>query len=374
MSHFYQTLEKLRPWMPQPIKALGRHFVSYGRFDLARRKAHNPYQHIKGQEFEHSRFRLAILAEPSQYHSHLVAACRENQISFRVLDLLADDWIDQLDGLKFDGVLVWPGSHTQAIKSLFDSRLKQIEDMGYALYPSWKECWLTENKPRMRDWLLANDIPHPKTWIFSDLSAALAASNIYSFPVVLKTAQGASAKGIRVVHTARQYRRLAIRAFGKGLSLNGFDRHELQRGMLIVQEYLEGVDEWRMVRIGDSFFGHRKGTSTKGLHSGAGYCDWIDPGHDRLDLLYKVTEQGDFRSMDVDIFETKDGRLLVNELQTVFGCSIATTQMKIDGVTGRYTRSNGNWQFEAGEFCQNHMCNLRVKYLIKSLECSGAER
>lgn len=30
-------------------------------------------------------------------------------------------------------------------------------------------------------------------------------------------------------------------------------------------------------------------------------------------------EKGRFRSMDVDVFEATDGRLLVNELQTVFG-------------------------------------------------------
>jgi len=367
MNLFYRTLERIRPWMPGPAKSLARRFVSFNRFDLERRRAANPLKNHEGQEYLNSRFRLAVLAEPSQYHQHFVAACVELQVSFRVIDLMADDWIDRLNNAKVDGVLVWPGSHSVAIKSLFDSRLKEIEDMGYSLYPSWQECWLTENKARMRDWLLANNTPHPKTWVFSDRETALNSVKNLEFPLVIKTAQGASGKGIRIVRSEREFRRLARMAFDKGLPLNGFDRQERQRGLLLVQTYLEGVSEWRMVRIGDSFFGHRKGTSTKGLHSGAKYCDWLDPGKARLDLLYGVTEKGGFRSMDVDIFETKDGKLLVNELQTVFGCSVATTQMKVNGTPGRYLYRDGQWCFEAGEYCQNHVCNLRVQWLLDQL-------
>ena len=70
----------------------------------------------------------------------------------------------------------------------------------------------------------------------------------------------------------------------------------------------------------------------------------------------------------VDIFETEDGKLLVNECQTVFGCSFATTQMKINGKPARYLYKNGEWVLEYGEFCRNHMCNLRVEYLISKLK------
>ena len=38
--------------------------------------------------------------------------------------------------------------------------------------------------------------------------------------------------------------------------------------------------------------------------------------------------------MDIDIFEDSDGRMYINELQTVFGNSIAKEQLKING-TGR---------------------------------------
>ena len=71
-----------------------------------------------------------------------------------------------------------------------------------------------------------------------------------------------------------------------------------------------------------------------------------------------------FRS--VDIFEDSQGNLYVNELQTVFGTSIAKEQLKIDGIPGRMLRNDqGEFLFEAGDFCQNHLCNLRLKYILK---------
>ncbi|NTW77232.1 MAG: hypothetical protein HGB33_05540 [Syntrophaceae bacterium] len=122
-----------------------------------------------------------------------------------------------------------------------------------------------------------------------------------------------------------------------------------------------------MVRIGNSFFGHRKDADLNGLHSGSGKVTWIDPGIDLLDVLKRVTDEGRFASMDVDVFIASDGRLLVNECQTVFGCSIANVQMRINGVEGRYLRIDDRWQFDAGEFSRNHMCNLRIEYLLSQL-------
>ena len=74
--------------------------------------------------------------------------------------------------------------------------------------------------------------------------------------------------------------------------------------------------------------------------------------------------------MDIDIFEDSDGRMYINELQTVFGNSIAKEQLKINGTFfGRYSLNNNNdFIFEEGSFCQNHLCNLRLKYILECLE------
>ena len=67
--------------------------------------------------------------------------------------------------------------------------------------------------------------------------------------------------------------------------------------------------------------------------------------------------------MAMDVFETSDGNLLINELQSIFG-SVDTAQMYIEGIPGRYKRINGDFIFEEGRFCKNASCNLRIKDLL----------
>ena len=120
--------------------------------------------------------------------------------------------------------------------------------------------------------------------------------------------------------------------------------------------------DWRMIRIGDTYLGHEKGKADQ-FHSGSGVVGWFAPPRTALEQLHTLTETGGFRSMAMDIFETPDGRFLVNELQTVFGAR-DTAQMYIDGVPGRYRRERGTFVFEAGRFCVNACCNLRVEDLL----------
>jgi hypothetical protein len=93
--------------------------------------------------------------------------------------------------------------------------------------------------------------------------------------------------------------------------------------------------------------------------------EWDVPEGRHLDLLESVTDEGGFCSMDVDVFETPDGRLLVNELQTVFGASHSVDQLRVDGVPGRFLRGEGGaWVFEAGDFARNHCANERVRFVL----------
>ena len=128
-----------------------------------------------------------------------------------------------------------------------------------------------------------------------------------------------------------------------------------------------GVKEWRLVRIGDSFFGHVKGRAA-GLHSGSGLVEWDVPEERHLNFLLEVTEKGMFRSMDVDVFETTDGQLFVNELQAVFGASHSVDQMRKDGVPGRFVQNQerSGWIFEPGDFAQRKKVVVPTK-IVKLL-------
>ena len=104
------------------------------------------------------------------------------------------------------------------------------------------------------------------------------------------------------------------------------------------------------------------------FHSGSGLVEWNVPEARHLDFLEAVTEKTGFRSMDVDVFETPDGKLLVNELQAVFGASHSVHQLMVDGEPGRFVRdgSRGEWIFEAGDFARNACANERVRFVIEA--------
>lgn len=365
MKILFSLIQKATPFIPVKLRTFARKYVGLVGYDIERRKASNPFLNEPEKIYPKSPLMFGIIEDVAQFHKHYIYACRDMGLSYKVMSILDDRWISNFHRSECDAFLVWPSAASTVYKQVFDYRLKILEcDMGMTVYPSWLECWLTEHKPRLRDWMEANGIPHPKTWVFHDIEAALGFAESASLPLVFKTATGASASGIRVIKCRRDLAMTIHHAFGRGFCPRGYDPLDRQRAFAFFQEYLAEVDEWRMVRIGDSFFGYRKERGQHGLHSASHNWSWLDPGEELLNLLKMVTEKGGFTSMDVDVFRTKGGRLLVNECQTVFGCSTPAVQMKINGVEGRYTFNTGGWRFETGSYSENHMCNLRLAYLI----------
>jgi hypothetical protein len=312
---------------------------------------------------------LGILRDALFGFEHYVAACVKSGLPYQVIDLFASDWVEQVRASRCDLFVVWPGECIAEWKKLFDERLWFLtKELGKTLYPSYESLWLYGSKERQRDWLQIHGIPSPKTWIFHRLEDAMEFLAQADYPVIAKTDLGAASYGVRILKTRRKAERLTRAVFSHGLVGHCADRSAWQWRHILFQEYLGGdLEEWRMVRIGDSFFGHQKERGLDGLHSGSGMCQWKDPGPELLDLLKQVTDRGAFRSMCLDVFKTEDGHLLVNECQAVFGCAVATTQMKVNGVPGRYVWNNGVWQFQEGEFCGNYMCDLRIQDLMEEL-------
>lgn len=368
MKTVHKVMKTVAPLLPGGLKEAIRSKVPMREYDYARQREAAPDADVTEMTVPGCRYRFAIVADLYQDHQYFVAACRDLGLSFKLVDLLADDWIARFRDGGFDAVLVWPSSVTTVVKATYDYRLRILEhDLGLLVYPTWEECWLTEHKPRLRDWMDAHRIPHPRTWVFHDVERARQFAREAELPIVCKTATGAGASGVAVIRTRKQLQTTIEQAFGPGLRAKRYDALDRQRGFVYLQEYFPDVDEWRMVRIGDSFFGYRKEKGADGLHSASHKWSWIDPGAELLDLLKRVTDAGGFTSMNVDIFKTPDGRLRVNELQTVFGCTTPAIYMKVNDVEGRYLHKNGAWVFDPGDFWSNHMCNLRLDYLLTVL-------
>ena len=137
-----------------------------------------------------------------------------------------------------------------------------------------------------------------------------------------------------------------------------------QIGFVVLQEFIEHEYEWRVVRVGDSFFAHKK-LKVGDKASGTLLKNYDNPPPQLLDFVKELTDRHGFRSVAVDIFMNTDNCYLVNEIQCIFGQSDAY-QMKVDGVIGRYLYSNNNWAFEQGDFARNGCYDLRLDYVIRT--------
>ena len=334
-------------------------------------KAENPYMHegYKWSSSDENSFTIGILKEAWGQHWPFIAACRDLDVSYVLLDIFDDNWLDILKSSRCDAFLCRPSVQYKPWKEMYDERLhafKLIDDR--LIFPDCESLWIWESKKRMNYWLKSNDIAHPKTWIFYNINSANQFISKCELPIIFKTDMGSGASGVKIVKERKDLKKLVARCFSIGYSTNRKIYNDKEMGFIILQEYLHNVREWRTARIGDSYFGYEKG-SKNGIHSGSKNFIYGRPPNEVLNITKLITDIGDFKSLNVDIFETEDGRFLVNELQAIFGQAGSREICRVDGDSGRmiWNQTKNTWEFEKGEFCQNYMCNLRVKSLIDEL-------
>lgn len=363
-------VELARRWIPKPVRAAIQRFIPLTRMKKEWRQRTSPLAEVLSGDDDRydSPVRVGILQTRALFHTFYVAACQELGVPFRVLDVANDEWLRIVQKSGCEIFLAWPDASIMPWARMYKDRCDLIEsELNIPVFPGRLERWLYEDKIRTRDWLTANNLPLPKTWVFFDEDAAREFASHCELPLVFKTSFGAAATGVEIVKSRRRVLNIIRRAFAKGHVPDGHDLRDRQWRSVLFQRFVPNLREWRMVRIGDSYFGHPKGRSGE-FHSGSGSVEWAMPGKDLLELLHRVTELGDFRSMAVDVFEAPDGKLYINELQTVFGASTAVDQMRNDGVAGRMVREGDcGWAFEPGDFSRNACANARLQYMLQRL-------
>jgi len=333
-------------------------------------------------------------------HDHLawIDACEEfaNSVCYRVVNLTFNNWLEEIQKQTFDVLLAKPGGVTAPYKQLYDERVFILAViLGYTIFPSPLEIFIYENKRFLSYWLKANAILHPETWVFYEKTEAIHfISNIF-YPVVAKTNIGASGSGVKIIRnrtealkyikatfsgkgtpqrTGPNFKKGGILQRGLHYVLHPSDiskkyniyqtrSSNVQKGFVIFQEYIPHEFEWRVVRIGDSFFAHKK-LKSGSKASGTLLKQYDNPLLGILDFVKSITDKYKFFSQAVDIFESDRG-YLINEMQCIFGQSDAY-QMLVDGVPGRYRYLNNKWIFEEGDFARNKCYSLRLEFILKN--------
>ncbi len=347
-----------------------------------------------------NKIKAIILAnELAGDHRGWVDACENsrNVLDYRVVNLTSSGWLQDIREQPADILLAKPGGLTAQLKQLYDERIFILDKvLEQTIFPSPEEIYIYENKRFFSSWLEANGIPHPLTYVIYDYEEALKFIRENALPVVAKTSTGASGSGVTILKSVDEAVRYVNDSFygagspqrtgpnmdKGGLAKRGsyylFHPRELgrkifiyrsraanrQKGFVIFQAFVSHDYEWRAVRIGDSFFAHKK-IRAADKASGSLMKNYDNPPLSLLDFVMGITDKHHFYSQAIDIFETKRG-YLVNEMQCIFGQS-DDYQMMVNGKPGRYVRSNGEWLFEEGDFARNGCYNLRLEYLIGNL-------
>jgi len=323
-----------------------------------------------------------------------IAACEKKKIEYRVIDLLSNNWLNELKAEKFDLLLSRPPGDIERFKIMYDEKLYIISKiLKMRLYPSYEECLLYENKKLLSYYLSANQIPAPKTSVFYSYDEARTFVQTSRFPIVAKSSIGAAGSGVQIIRTKEQGLKYITKAFkGSGIrrrfgpnrvtgspskwfikaikdpsyfkmKLKTYvERHrDAQFGFVIFQEYIPHDFEWRVARIGDSYFAYKKlkvGDKSSGVKSLA----YENPPLAMFDFVRELSESHKITCAAFDLF-LSGGNYLVNEIQTLFG-HIKDHILEVDAKAGRYLYKSGCWIFEAGDFNSNESFDLRLEAAI----------
>ncbi len=357
--------QKLRSSSPAWMRKIARKILPVNRYNKYLWAQENPYIST-GNEFlfrGKSKNKLGIVFDPAHYHKYFMTACIDMGVSYEVIDLRKNDWLNDIKESGCTGVIVWPLISTIVLKEMIDERIKLIEEqLNIPVYPPSKEIWLLDNKRRVSDWLRSNGFAQPDTHEFFVEEEAMDYAMNTNYPIVFKTVRGSVSHGVMILKNKKETINVIKQAFSKGIVQKRSDPRNFQWDFVLFQEYLPEVEEKRMIRIGNSYFCIDK-VRVGDFHSGSGYMKWGDPGDNFLPLTKEITDRGSFKSMNVDYFIAKDGRILVNELHTLFhGPKIPDSELK-----GRYLNNNDNWVFEEGNYYRNYCCNLRVLHFLNLL-------
>jgi glutathione synthase/RimK-type ligase-like ATP-grasp enzyme len=347
-----------------------------------------------------NKFKVVILAnEIANDHLPWVNACEyySDKVQYRIVDLTSSSWYEEIISDRCDLMLAKPSALTAYFKQLYDERIMILsKELGYKLYPTMEEILIYENKRYLSFWLKANSIPHPKTHVFYHKKEAISFLKTCTYPIVGKTTIGASGNGVKILKHRSEATSYVNKIFTTGISARYGPRldkgmffqramrklkhiNELkerifvyksvarnpQKGFCLFQEYISHEYEWRIVRVGDSFFAYKKmkvGEKASGLM----HKVYTNPPLSIMDFVKNITDKYGFYSMAIDIFEISKGEYLVNEMQCIWGQK-NDYQLKIDNIPGRYIY-NGKWIFEEGEFTKNKSYTLRLDYAIKQLQ------
>ena len=156
--------------------------------------------------------------ELGESHVKWEKACLSQNIDFVIIDLTKNDWFDKVKNDEISFFLLKPPGEIQKFKDLYDERVYIISEILHKkVFPSYSEIVLHENKKLLSYFLKAKKLPCPPTDVYYFKQEAFDNLGKYDFPVVVKTAIGASGSGVTLIWDISDLKKYICKAFKRGI-------------------------------------------------------------------------------------------------------------------------------------------------------------
>jgi hypothetical protein len=294
------------------------------------------------------------------------------KVAYKVIDIFSANWIKEFEKSECDLYLIAPEDFLVIWSRLIDDRLRfLVSNMGKTVFPSVESLWIGSSKQRMTNWLSINHCPQPETRVFYYEEEAIDYILTTNFPQVIKLDYSTGSGGVWIVNDKKKAFNLVKKAFRGGITSKNMAVTNRQWRHILFQEHIANAKEWRLIRIGDYYFGYGK-LKIGDFHSGSGGSIWSAPPIYVFNLFREIADLGHFENISMDILETQDGQLYIIEVHSVFG-AFDTAQFYFNGKPGRYLydKDNDKWIFEEGRYCENSCYNLRVEVCLQNMVNQG---
>lgn len=308
-----------------------------------------------------------VAASDDELIRYFTASCDELGVKWKIFDFKDVELFSKIKQSACTVLLLRPSFKTAFERqAFFEKAWTFSNELDCAIYPSLRELSFYEAKRQLAYFLEAKDIPHPVTKVFLNKEQAAAYIHQCEYPQVFKAHNGASSSSVEIVYHQRQAEQFVSCLFDSYyVNKQLFDARDIDYGYLLLQQYISNVREFRILKIGDSWFGHEKDKhDDQEFMSGSGTMKWTAPPHRVLDFCLEIAENFAFTTMCFDVFLDLDtDTFYINELQTWFG-SYNPSQMYVDGIPGRYYYRDAQWHFEMGLFNEQQSMKLRIVDII----------
>jgi hypothetical protein len=260
----------------------------------------------------------------------------------RLVDANKPDFFQQLAGCDR---FMWWYAHLPYPRNIARRVVSAVEHgMGIPVFPTWKTVWHFDDKIAQYYLLRAAGLPTPRTWILWHRREAVDFCRAATYPLVLKLAGGITSENVRMlksfdeaeywinrmfgsgavalqrpaidsVAAVRKRLKDSLRLLVKGIPPDPGRRSDLQRGYLLVQEFLPGNDfDTRVSVIGNRAFGFRRMNRPGDFRaSGSGRIDFdhtkVDP--EIVRLAFKAQRKLESQSLAIDGMYRNGERVIV---------------------------------------------------------------